>query len=931
MTTHESIDHGWVREHLATYLAGGLPEEERARFEAHIGGCGPCLEDLQDAQSTEKSLGNLFAGDQPGPGLEDRVIRSLRETPAPRIRASSSAYRIAGVIAAVVLMGVVGFLFETGESQERSDAAARSGGGLQKAEAVRRDELNTRSAPLAWAPSASYLAKNKVDELLARLKDSPSFERRREGLDRQSDGVGAAYSMAEEGKGRDAEQAFRGEGGGARKAFKELDRTLGGEPQVAASDPDYFKPGAAAEPPRPAGPGSKSEPTSAPEKRPRQDDKKPPAQDPPAPQRRITRQGELEFEVDSFDSSVDKVSRIVAEEKGFVATVNSDRLPNGKVKGTIVLRVPPESLDRLVLKLRALGELKSQRITSEDITKKYYDLEGMLKAARTMEARLIEIIKTGKGEIKDILAAEKELGVWREKIELFEGELRFYTNLISLSTLTLTLVEKDIRTPSTVTMTETVDTGIEAEDVLKADKDLRAMIADAKGRITASDLKKLAADQFSLQISCEVPPENAGSLRDRLNQLGRVARLDVQTQTSDDGRGRPVEAKVKRNDTVFRISVYNITNVQPRETSHLNLACIDVEAVFKAIISRVGLAGGRVVQSNLNRVKADQIDGLVQFEVPAKDGDAVVAELRRLGEVMNFKVIENPDSANVTKSKKGFNVVLLAMAHVIARETTSIRFAAKEVADSYRQLQALVLEKKGRILDAQLNEVTRDDISASLDFELPRDERVAFDEALRARGQILSQTVQRAPDDGRVVDSKVRISMSLQTVKSVGPRRTVKLGVEVSDVDRTAEQITALVSKADGTLVDSQNSRDASGRVVSYLVFEAPLAASNGIVEAIRKAGTVRLEETKRNPNAPENELAIGRIELTLSNADPLVASNEGFIAQVKAGLRSVIAAAGFSLKLILIGLLIVVPWALIIWGSVKVARRFRSKPAPGV
>ena len=118
-----------------------------------------------------------------------------------------------------------------------------------------------------------------------------------------------------------------------------------------------------------------------------------------------------------------------------LATTDSDKLANGKVKGTIVLRVPPEHLDTLVLKLRGIGDLKSQKINAQDITKQYTDLESELRAARAMEERLLEIIKTGKGEVKDLLEAEKQLGVWREKIEQVEGEIRYYNNLVSLSTL----------------------------------------------------------------------------------------------------------------------------------------------------------------------------------------------------------------------------------------------------------------------------------------------------------------------------------------------------------------------------------------------------------------------------------------------------------------------------------------------------------------
>src|SRR5258706_2284708 len=156
----------------------------------------------------------------------------------------------------------------------------------------------------------------------------------------------------------------------------------------------------------------------------------PNVQQPALAQRKIIRNGEMEFEVDSFDTSFLQISKIVPEEAGFVSSTDSEKLPNGKVRGTVVVRVPPEHLDTLVLKLRALGDLKSQKISAQDVTKAYYDIESELKAARAMEERLLNIIKSGKGEIKDLLAAEKELGVYRTKIEKLEGEIRYYTNFV---------------------------------------------------------------------------------------------------------------------------------------------------------------------------------------------------------------------------------------------------------------------------------------------------------------------------------------------------------------------------------------------------------------------------------------------------------------------------------------------------------------------
>src|SRR5262249_5628881 len=247
------------------------------------------------------------------------------------------------------------------------------------------------------------------------------------------------------------------------------------------------------------------------------------------------------------------------------------------VRGTIVVRVPPERLDGLVLDLRKelgkAGELKSQRIGSQDITKQYTDLESRLKAARTMEARLLEIIKSGKGEIKDLLAAEKELGVWRTRIEEFEGEKRYYDNLVSLSTLTITLSEKELRAPAVITEIERVNMGVEVEDVDKAQRAVVAAVTEAKGRITKSELKQHAAGQFSAVIPFEVGPEMSGPLRDRLRQLGTVTRLEIdRVQQPQDGSVPLHDTKSRRAETQFFLSLYNIVNVAPRETVHLNLA-----------------------------------------------------------------------------------------------------------------------------------------------------------------------------------------------------------------------------------------------------------------------------------------------------------------------------------------------------------------------
>ena len=109
-------DHEWAREQIQAHLAGGLPADERARLEAHIALCAECIAEIDASRRFERSMDDLFAPVRPKPGLEERVIRSLRTRPVRR--PLPAVGRVVLGVAAVALLGVVGLVIvahETGE------------------------------------------------------------------------------------------------------------------------------------------------------------------------------------------------------------------------------------------------------------------------------------------------------------------------------------------------------------------------------------------------------------------------------------------------------------------------------------------------------------------------------------------------------------------------------------------------------------------------------------------------------------------------------------------------------------------------------------------------------------------------------------------------------------------------------------------------
>ena len=234
-----------------------------------------------------------------------------------------------------------------------------------------------------------------------------------------------------------------------------------------------------------------------------------------------------------------------------------------------------------------------------------------------MEERLLNIIKEGKGQIKDLLLAEKELGVWRTQIEEIEGELRYYSNLASLSTLTIKLYEKDIRSAATITESERVQAGLEVEDVEKVRKEVLKAIEDVKGRVTRDELKQQTAGQFNATMHFEVSHEAAGPTRDRLRQLGTMVRLQIdRVQTTEDGSPPAKNGKIERgNAAIPDFPSTTWPTSPPARRSSCAFAAFDVPATYQKLRDAIGKAKGRVVNATLSEQDKQNIAAQLDFDV----------------------------------------------------------------------------------------------------------------------------------------------------------------------------------------------------------------------------------------------------------------------------------------------------------------------------
>jgi hypothetical protein len=140
--------------------------------------------------------------------------------------------------------------------------------------------------------------------------------------------------------------------------------------------------------------------------------------------------------------------------------------------------------------------------------------------------------------------------------------------------------------------------------------------------------------------------------------------------------------------------------------------------------------------------------------------------------------------------------------------------------------------------------------------------------------------------------------------------------------------VKAIAFNARGRTVDENIAREPSGRITARVVIDVPLAAAPAVVAQLREIGLVRAQQSARNVQVPEGALAVARVDVTLANAELIVPSNEGLGAQLRSGLSASFKAISVSLVMVVVGLCVVLPWALVIWVVWKVVKRARAKPA---
>ena len=160
----------------------------------------------------------------------------------------------------------------------------------------------------------------------------------------------------------------------------------------------------------------------------------------------------LDAETEDMSGLIDHVEGRIAELGGYVEgrQIKNGSAYSGRVYryAELTIRIPAEKLDRFVSGVAEVSNITDTRETTEDVTLSYVEYESKVVALETEQTQLLELMTKAKS-MDDILKIQNRLTNIRAQLEQLKSQLRLYDNLVSYSTVYLSITEVKEYTPTT--------------------------------------------------------------------------------------------------------------------------------------------------------------------------------------------------------------------------------------------------------------------------------------------------------------------------------------------------------------------------------------------------------------------------------------------------------------------------------------------------
>ena len=160
---------------------------------------------------------------------------------------------------------------------------------------------------------------------------------------------------------------------------------------------------------------------------------------------RVVKSGTITLVVDDkrVTPTLNAVQTAVEGLQGYVSTSSTQEL-GATPTGTVTFRIPVENFEKAVARVRTLGgvTVRSAATSGRDVTAQYADTAAQLSSLRAARNRFLTILARA-NTIGETLTVQQRVDDVQGQIDRLEGQRQLLANQSDLSTLTVSVTQKD--------------------------------------------------------------------------------------------------------------------------------------------------------------------------------------------------------------------------------------------------------------------------------------------------------------------------------------------------------------------------------------------------------------------------------------------------------------------------------------------------------
>ena len=129
--------------------------------------------------------------------------------------------------------------------------------------------------------------------------------------------------------------------------------------------------------------------------------------------RKIIKNGDLSIQTREFDEFLTNLNRSILAVGGYVeaSSINGNSYNKNRMRSAdVTARVPAEQLDAFCDQVSELGNVTYKNLYTRDVTLTYVDLESHVKALRTEQETLMELLRKAE-KVEDIILIQNRLSI----------------------------------------------------------------------------------------------------------------------------------------------------------------------------------------------------------------------------------------------------------------------------------------------------------------------------------------------------------------------------------------------------------------------------------------------------------------------------------------------------------------------------------------